>query len=187
MNTFSTRAVRALSNTLLCLGLAACGETEKEVVTLDPVAFHDGDECHVCGMIITEFPGPKGQAVEKNGVRKFCSTAEMFGWWLQPENLHLDATLYVHDMSDTDWNHPDDAKLIDARTAWYVSGIDVPVAMGGVLATFADEQAAHALAREKQGRVLRFEDISQALLQDIASSGMRHDMPDMHSHGHSHH
>ncbi len=184
MNSLYTRSARALSIVLLCLGLAACGDSEKEVVSLDPVAFHNTDECHVCGMVIADFPGPKGQSVEKDGVRKFCSTAEMFGWWLQPENLHLDAKLYVHDMADTDWNRPDDAKLIDARTAWYVSGVDLPAAMGGALATFADEQAAHAFASEHHGNVLRFEDISQALLQEIASGGM-HGMHDMQ--GHSHH
>src|SRR5690606_37571920 len=69
----------------LMLLLGGCGEAEK-AVSLEPVALHGDDECHVCGMVIADFPGPKGQAVEKAGVRKFCSTAEMLGWWLQPEN-----------------------------------------------------------------------------------------------------
>lgn len=180
MNTLYIRGARALSIALLCLGLAACGESEKHVLALDPVAFHDDDECHVCGMIISEFPGPKGQAVEKNGVRKFCSTSEMFGWWLQPENLLLDAKLYVHDMANNDWNHPDDTRLIDARSAWYVAGTNLPGAMGGVLATFAEEAAAQKLAAEQGGRVLRFEDIDQPLLQEMAA-GM-HDMHGMHGH-----
>src|SRR5690606_41480846 len=49
---------------------------------------------------LTDFPGPKGLAMEKHIVKKFCSTAELFGWWLQPENQILKATLYVHDRSE---------------------------------------------------------------------------------------
>ncbi|MNJ56584.1 hypothetical protein D3C77_521390 [compost metagenome] len=60
--------------------------------------------------------------------------------------------------------------------------------MGGVLASFADEQAAQALAAEPDGRVLRFADINQALLQEIAGSGMQHGMHGMHDmHGHGQH
>lgn len=107
---------------LLAVGLAGCGEKEEVEQALDPVAFHDSDECHVCGMIISDFPGPKGQAVEKGGVKKFCSTAEMLGWWLQPENRLLDAKLYVHDMGRSVWEKPDDSHLIDATSAYYVVG-----------------------------------------------------------------
>ena len=31
------------------LGLAGCGDREEAEVSLDPVAFHSEDECHVCG------------------------------------------------------------------------------------------------------------------------------------------
>ncbi len=128
----------------LAFTLAGCGEKEEVQQSLEPVAFHDSDECHVCGMIITDFPGPKGQAVEKGGVRKFCSTAEMLGWWLQPENRLLNAKLYVHDMGRSVWEHPDDGHLIDATSAYYVVGTSLKGAMGASLATFAEEQAALA-------------------------------------------
>lgn len=150
---------------LLGLLLVACSEPEAQSRSLTPVAFHDNDECHVCGMIITEFPGPKGQAVGTDSVRKFCSTAEMLGWWLQPENQRLDVKLYVHDMSRSDWNRPDDAHLIDAREAFYVAGPALKGAMGAVLASFSDEEAAQALAAEQGGHVLRFEQIDLAMLQ----------------------
>jgi len=154
---------------LLAVGLAGCGEKEEVEQALDPVAFHDSDECHVCGMIISDFPGPKGQAVEKGGVKKFCSTAEMLGWWLQPENRLLDAKLYVHDMGRSVWEKPDDSHLIDATSAYYVVGTTLKGAMGASLASFAQEQDAQALASMHGGRVLRFEEIDQALLQEAAS------------------
>jgi len=157
---------------LLMLGLAGCSESEQPQQSLDPVGFHADDECHVCGMVVLDFPGGKGQAVEKGSVKNFCSTGEMIGWWLQPENQVLDAKLYVHDMAHGTWEQPDDAHLIDAKSAWYVAGTQLKGAMGAVLASFADEAAAQQLATEQGGRVLRFEEIDQAVLQ--ASSGMEH-------------
>lgn len=150
---------------LLCFGLVACSESEQVLQSLEPIAFHDDDECHVCGMVISDFPGPKGQAVEQDRVRKFCSAAEMLGWWLQPENQRLSAKLYVHDMSRSDWHHPDGDHLIDATTAYYVAGTQLKGAMGVVLATFPDERSAQQLADERGGEVLRFEEIDQAFLQ----------------------
>lgn len=154
---------------LLALGLAACGESQQPAASLDPVAFHDGDECHVCGMVISDFPGPKGEAVTAGGVKKFCSAAEMLGWWLQPENRGRDMKLYVHDMGRSVWEHPDDSQLIDATSAYYVIGTPLKGAMGAVLASFAEEGAAQKLAAEHGGRVLRFEEIDQALLQQAAA------------------
>ena len=105
---------------LLGLGLLACSKPEEAQLSFAPQAFHEADECHVCGMIISDFAGPKGQAVSKAGVKKFCSAAEMLGWWLQPENRIGDAKLYVHDMGRSDWAKPDDGHLIDATQAFYV-------------------------------------------------------------------
>lgn len=160
---------------MLVIGLAllACNEPESEQKNLGPVAFHDTDECHVCGMIITDFPGPKGQAMEKASVKKFCSAAEMLGWWPQPENRIGSAKLYVHDMGSGEWAKPDDSHLIDASSAFYVVGLadsELKGAMGAVLASFADEQAARKLAAIHGARVLRFEEIDQDVLQQAAAA-----------------
>jgi copper chaperone NosL len=164
-----TRVMAALLAGLL---LAACDKAPESSFTDAPVAFHPNDECHVCGMVISEFPGPKGQVVERDGVKKFCSTAEMLGWWLQPENHHDTAKLYVHDMGRSHWDAPDDTQLIDARTAFYVIGTGLKGAMGVVLASFADEAKAQKVAADTGGRVLRFTEIDLALLQQPA--GMAH-------------
>jgi len=147
------------------LGLAACNDRAEEKQTPGPVAFHQSDECHVCGMVIADFPGPKGEVVEKGVVKKFCSTAEMLGWWLQPENHHGDAKLYVHDMGKSAWEKPDDHFLIDATKAYYVVGTGLKGSMGVVLASFSEEATARKLASEQGGRVLRFEEIDLSLLQ----------------------
>ena len=66
MKTRYNLGLRGLIVLLFGLTLAACGEQDKTPVSLDPVA-HAADECDVCGMGITDFPGPKDQAVEKDG------------------------------------------------------------------------------------------------------------------------
>ncbi len=54
-----------------------------------------------------------------------------------------------------------------ATRAYYVVGIQRPGGMGATLASFADEEAATRLAAEEGGRVLRFDEIDQAVLQGV--------------------
>ncbi|MGZ7458749.1 nitrous oxide reductase accessory protein NosL [Pseudomonas sp. Ma2-10] len=165
MSTFYLRGVRAMAGLMMCLLLTACDSSAQATYSSAAEAFHPSDECHVCGMIINGFPGPKGEVVERAGVKKFCSTAEMIGWWLQPENHHGDAKLYVHDMGRSPWNAPDDAHLIDAKDAFYVVGTQLKGAMGVVLASFSSREAAEKLAAKQGGHLLRFSEITPAVLQ----------------------
>ncbi|MDF3931114.1 nitrous oxide reductase accessory protein NosL [Pseudomonas citronellolis] len=161
-------ALRRFCGALLVgLLLAGC-DAGRDDVPLTPVPFASGDECHVCGMRIAAFPGPKGEAVAPGAVRKFCSTAELLGWWLQAENRQPGARLYVHDMGGGAWDHPDDSRLVDATSAYYVIGIQRPGAMGATLASFAERVEAERLARAEGGRVLRFAEIDADALQGVA-------------------
>lgn len=159
--------------------LSACGNKEESAHTPpNPVHIDSGDECHVCGMVIEGFPGPKGEAITEKGqrVRKFCSTRDMFAWMLQPENVNRGHTLYVHDMSQTDWQSPADTALIDAREAFYVIGSKREGAMGPTLASFAKESAAEAFREEFGGQVLRYEEVTLAHVNTEMPMGGMHDM-----------
>nr|WP_265013650.1 nitrous oxide reductase accessory protein NosL [Marinobacter zhanjiangensis] len=158
------------------LFLVACSESEETArAKPDPVHFEPGDECHVCGMTITRFPGPKGEAIagKQEQVRKFCSTRDMFSWLFQPENVNRDHVLYVHDMAQTDWEHPDDTALIDAREAVFVVGSERTGAMGPTLASFADRTDAEGFAGEHGGEVLAF---SEVRMEHLTMSGAGHSM-----------
>ncbi len=159
---------RALFWILLLLALGGCGE-QQQAGPRPPVPFHDGDECHVCGMLIARFPGPKGEAWVRGGARplKFCSTRELFGWLLQPDSAALAEAVYVHDMAQNDWQHPDDTRLVDARKAWYVVGSDLKGAMGPTLASFARREDAEAFAGRHGGRIIRYQDITLDLLVNL--------------------
>lgn len=155
--------------------LAACsGSEETARAKPEPVHFESGDECHVCGMVVTRFPGPKGESIsgKEERVRKFCSTRDMFSWALQPENVKRDHTLYVHDMAETEWEHPDDTALIDAREAWFVVGSERTGAMGPTLASFADQADAEVFIEEHGGEVVAFSDVTMEHL----SAGSGHSM-----------
>ncbi|MDX1692227.1 MAG: nitrous oxide reductase accessory protein NosL [Ketobacteraceae bacterium] len=155
--------VNSLLILLVCLTVFACTEKKEEPTAKpEPVSFRHGDECHVCGMIISNFPGPKGQVIveKSHHVLKFCSTRDMFSWLLQPENINRDHTLYVHDMARSDWENPNDTALINAREAFYVVGSGRKGAMGPTLAAFAVRSEAAAFAGKHGGKVVAFSEIT---------------------------
>lgn len=167
---------------LAAITLTACsGNEEQTTAKPAPAHFESGDECHVCGMVIGNFPGPKGEAIteKEQHVRKFCSTKDMFAWMLQPENVNRDHTLYVHDMAQTEWESPDDTALIDARDAFYVVGSDRTGAMGPTLASFATEDAAHGFMMEHGGEVLKYSEITMEHLNTGAAMGEMSVMDEM--------
>jgi copper chaperone NosL len=148
----------------------ACSEDSPQALAAQQAAaIESGDECHLCGMIISNFAGPKGQLFERGQPRnlKFCSTRDMFAYLLDPEHRHNIQSVFVHDMAVTPWDHPDDQTYIDARQAWYVVGSNRKGAMGPTLASFSDKQAAKAFAATYQGQLYRFEQLNLELISSM--------------------
>lgn len=154
----------------LCLGLAGCSNQDEVVASIEQVvAIEDGDECHLCGMIIGNFPGPKGQLYERSqsGVRKFCSTRDMFAYLLDPERQHNIKSAFVHDMALTPWGNPEEGAYVDARQAWYVVGSNRKGAMGPTLASFSTEQHAKIFADKYGGKLYQFAQLDLALISGM--------------------
>jgi copper chaperone NosL len=151
---------------LLSSFLFACGTPEEAKIKHDPIAFETSDECHVCGMAITRFGGPKGQVFETRSkqIKKFCSTTELIFWYLQPENKSNVAEIYVHNMANTSWKKPDDTQLIAARDAFFVINSNMRGSMGKTLASFLSANDAAAFNRKHGGQVVTFNALSLALL-----------------------
>ncbi len=152
--------------------LAACSKKEETKVMLhQAVKIEQADECHLCGMLIANFAGPKGELFRKgvteassNEVRKFCSTRDMFSFYLDPENKRNVTSILVHDMSKSPWGEPNDNYFIDARKAWFVAGSSQTGAMGETLASFSAKTDAEAFAVEFGGKVLSFDDVDNSVL-----------------------
>lgn len=149
----------------------SCSDNQaQQKVIHQAVAMESSDECHLCGMLITRFDGPKGEVFRKeqgDKVFKFCSTRDMFSYYLDPENKRNVSQMLVHDMSKMPWGSDsiDDKYFIDAKTAWYVAGSEKTGAMGQTLASFSQQNDAKAFAKEFGGMVVSFKDISFDTLQ----------------------
>lgn len=180
--TVSRPAALLLAGAVLLL--AACGEGPERAAIPDPQPIQAGEECHVCGMIVSRFPGPKGEVFvpRQEQAFKFCSTRDLFAWLLQPDSAALVQAVYVHDMAQTDWDHPDDTRLIDAREAWYVAGSGRRGAMGPTLASFRERENAEAFARTEGGHILRYEDIDLEVLADLEEKNTSMAGHAMHNH-----
>ncbi len=170
--TRATTCVRTLLSVLfMTLLLSACDrKTDAPAAArqLQPIAADA--ECHVCGMLITRFPGPKAQAFIRNRSEAltFCSTVDLFTWMLQPETAGVLETAHVHDMTDQDWDHPSESRYIEADSAWYVAGHALQGAMGPTLASFKTRDAADMFMQTHGGRVLAFAAIDLELLAGLA-------------------
>lgn len=150
---------------IIALLLSACGESDPETLAAaQPI--EAGDSCHVCGMLIGEHPGPKGEAfLDRQGeALKFCSTMDLFAFLKQPENETRLSHAYVHDIGVTPWGEPSDEAFIRAEEAWYVVGHDRRGAMGHTLASFAEQADAEAFRDEHGGELVAYEEIDLDLL-----------------------
>ncbi|MCL1123730.1 nitrous oxide reductase accessory protein NosL [Shewanella surugensis] len=146
--------------------MGGCGG-ETTATTLPVVAIGQGDECHLCGMIIVNFSGPKGETYTKTSptVKKFCSTLDLFSFLLDPEYQYQIKEIYVHDMGKTPWQSPKDSDFIDGRKAWYVVGSSQFGSMGKTLASFTVREDAETFMRKFGGQVYVFEEINMAMLK----------------------
>ncbi|ADN75884.1 NosL family protein [Ferrimonas balearica DSM 9799] len=156
--------MRNISVLFAGLLLAACSQPQAQVQSQIEAHVEQQDRCHLCGMVLVRYPGPKGVAsLTSEQQLKFCSTRDLFEFVLQPDKGRQVVQALVHDMGGNDWHHPND-QFVLAQDAWFVYGSDRPAAMGPALASFADEQAAQAFADEFGGRLFRFDEISLELL-----------------------
>jgi len=152
--------------------IAGCSEPENDAVKQPAMVLEGGDECHLCGMIILNFPGPKSELYQQgNGtVRKFCSTRDMFSYALDPEHTSTLQSIWVHDMGKSAWDSPDDQFFTDARHAWYVINSEKKGAMGPALASFSKEQDAIDFAKDFQGKILRYEELSLQVISSMTTA-----------------
>jgi len=154
---------KVLSLAMLLTFMVGCGEqTEQQVMVQQAVKIEQADSCHLCGMTISGFPGPKGENFSSttDSVNKFCSTRDLFGFILQPENKRQVKEVYVHDMSKAPWGQPNDEHFIDAKQAWFVIGSSKAGAMGQTLASFSMKSDAEVFVQEFGGQLYTFDEIT---------------------------
>lgn len=161
-----TRLALALS---VAAVLAAC--SPKEETTATPLPITTGTACSMDGMILADFPGPKGQIHYASGEPDFfCDTTEMFSIYLQPEQQKRITGIFTQDMGKADWEKPED-HWIDARHAWFVLGSSMTGSMGPTIAAFAEEKAAQDFAGKHGGKVLKFKEVTPEMVDLTGGAG----------------
>lgn len=142
----------------LALVLACACTDEQQLV--QPHDITPATACSLDGMILADYPGPKGQIrYDKGEPDFFCDTMELMSIYLQPEQKKRVAGIFTQDMGKTDWKKPQ-GNWIDAKKAFFVLGSDMKGSMGPTLATFARAEDAQSFAKAHGGRVLRFDEIT---------------------------
>ena len=155
------------------LWLAAC-DSAGNAKALAPLEIDASTTCELDGMLLADYPGPKGQ-IFYSGQDKpqfFCDSIELLHTLLLPEQVKAVAAAYVQDMGKADWDKPQ-GQWIDAKTAIYVLGGKRHGSMGPTIASFAQDADAQAFTQQWGGKVLRFADIKPDMVD--LSGGALHD------------
>jgi copper chaperone NosL len=160
--------------TLLLIGLLLGGcSGEAEPIASGPDKMSRADNCHICGMIVLDQQGPKGQVRLQGGGKPayFCSTSDLMAFLFQPDSPAIVREAWVHNMHNANWQSPENHShaYIDAFSAYYVVDHSRRGAMGHTLAPFAEQAQAEAFIADYGGRILRYQDIDVDLIASMAS------------------
>jgi copper chaperone NosL len=162
-----------------CAGLAAlgtlagCGSSDAAAPVAAADFGHDAN-CALDGMLLAEYPGPKGQ-IHYAGASApdwYCDSVELLNVLLRPEQQRPIRAAFVQDMAAADWQRPV-GHWIDARQAHYVLGSRKKGPMGATAASFRDAAAAQAFAAQHGGKVVAFAAIKPDMVD--LSGGALHD------------
>ena len=147
------------------LSLAGCGERAADAQSIAPKEFAADTACELDGMTLADYPGPKAQIHYADAAAPMflCDTVELFSTLLQPEQVRKVQAVYVQDMGRADWDQPR-GHWIDARSALFVRGSKRLGSMGPTLASFAQEADAKKFVGEYGGTMLRYGEITPAMV-----------------------
>lgn len=153
--------------------LAAC-DRDGGAGPAAPIEITSGASCSLDGMLLGDYPGPKGQVLYagSNQPEWFCDTLELLSELRRPEQVRAVRGAWVQDMARADWQQPR-GHWIDARSAFYVLGSRRKGSMGATAASFGSAEAAQAFVAEHGGKVLRFDEVTPEMAD--LSGGALHD------------
>jgi copper chaperone NosL len=162
--------MKSLPRTLLLVAtfalLAAGCAREQTDATVTPVEITRATASALDGMLLADYPGPKGQVhyAGQSEPEFYCNTRDLLYVHLAPETLRKVRAVFVQDMARADWDEPQ-GHWIEARSAWFVAGSSRRGSMGPTLASFAARDAAEAFAEQWGGRVLHFDEITPQVVE----------------------
>ena len=151
----------------------------------DPVTIADEATCDVCGMVISQHPGPSAelfyadnQPNDHSNPARFDSTWEAFTFDFEREDWTRQS-FYVTDYSSVEYQITTDRgqKLIsrhvgadtfaEATGMTFVAGSSVLGTMGEDLIGFSDREEAESFQADHDGDVVTFEDVTPTLVSQL--------------------
>ncbi len=160
----------ALAVLILLITIAGCSGDDAPVQALEPTR---SSMCALDGMLLLDYPGPKGQILYNDGEREFyCDTVELLSIYLRPEQQKRIRAIFTQDMGKADWKEPR-SHWIDAKEAYYVQGSKLHGSMGPTFAAFANKEDAESFIKEHGGKPLRFDQITIDMVD--LRGGAKHD------------
>ena len=155
-------------------GLSACSDRTIDAQTVAPLEIGASTTCELDGMLLVDYPGPKGQIHYAGATAPlfFCDTVELFNTMLRPEQVRKVLAVYVQDMGKADWDQPR-GNWMDAKSGIYVLGSKRHGSMGPTVASFAQESDAQKFAGQWGGKILRYAEVKPEMVD--LSGGALHD------------
>lgn len=150
-----------------CALAAALAATPALADDRDGVVPGPGEKCPVCGMFVARYPEWIAVVRFRDGSRAvFDGAKDLFRFLLDvPRYAPSRTRADVRDAFVSDYYA---VRQVDAREAWFVLGGDVLGPMGRELVPFATEAAAREFLADHHGaRVLRFADVTAAILREL--------------------
>jgi copper chaperone NosL len=138
------------------------------------VSIKETDRCPVCGMFVYKYPKWVALTIFQDGGHYFYDGAkDMFKHifdtdkYTPGKSAEMLTQIYVTDYYDVE--------LIDAKSAFFVIGSDVLGPMGHELLPFKDNESAQEFMEDHKGKsILRYQDITPAVIQSLAEQQMEH-------------
>ena len=157
--------MRIFFTTLLTLIVLSSGRVPAKEIALPPPG--PTDTCPVCGMFVAKYPDWIATVLYKDGhTHHFDGAKDMFKYlsdlrkWAPGHNREEIKAIGVTEYYSV--------QRIDAKSAWYVTGSDVMGPMGHELIPLATKGDAEGFLRDHAAkRIMRFEDVSPALLKRL--------------------
>ncbi|MCF6280814.1 MAG: nitrous oxide reductase accessory protein NosL [Candidatus Polarisedimenticolaceae bacterium] len=150
---------------LLLIFISGCSDNDTEESAGLPEDLTRSAVCLIDGMILADHPGPKGQAIFKDGQHHFfCDIKGLFSTLYDPNYKMKIKQAFVQDFGQREWGSYDD-RWVDVESAFYVMDSKKFGAMGPTLVSYSKRTDADAFAKEFGGTVVAFSEITEELFE----------------------
>jgi len=149
---------------IFCISLGLTDASAAPAAAATPSA---KDKCPVCGMFVAKYPNWVASSRLKDGTTYFFDgPKDLFSHYFDTQRYTPGKRqAEIITMSVKEYYS---LKMIDARSAFFVSGSDVFGPMGSELIPFATQQDAASFMNDHKGkRLLRFKEITPAIIKAL--------------------